>query len=124
LNKGVLGRFSFLRWPAHYSVGMSESDTSSQPDPQTAYEWLGGDARVRALVDRFYDLMDLEPGYTELRQAHGPSLNDARDKLYWFLSGWLGGPAITSNASVTHACAPATCPSPLASRSATSGWPA
>ncbi len=58
----------------------------------TAYEILGGDARVRALVDRFYDLMDLEPAYTELRQAHGPSLADARDKLYWFLSGWLGGP--------------------------------
>ncbi|RZL03516.1 MAG: globin [Rubrivivax sp.] len=53
---------------------------------------MGGDAKVRALVDRFYDLMDLEPAYTELRQAHGPSLDDARDKLYWFLSGWLGGP--------------------------------
>lgn len=58
----------------------------------TVYEQLGGDARVRELVDRFYDLMDLEPAYTELRQAHGPSLADARDKLYWFLSGWLGGP--------------------------------
>lgn len=58
----------------------------------TVYELLGGDTQVRALVDRFYDLMDLEPGYTELRQAHGPSLSDARDKLYWFLSGWLGGP--------------------------------
>ena len=77
---------------------MSESDASSDDSadggtqPATAYEWLGGDARVRALVDRFYDLMDLEPGYTELRQAHGPSLSDARDKLHWFLSGWLGGP--------------------------------
>ncbi|MDO9002674.1 MAG: group II truncated hemoglobin [Aquabacterium sp.] len=53
---------------------------------------MGGDAKVRALVDRFYDLMDLEPSYKELRQAHGTSLSDARDKLYWFLSGWLGGP--------------------------------
>ena len=61
-------------------------------DKQTAYEWLGGDAKVRALVDRFYDLMDLEPGYTALRQAHGDTLDAARDKLYWFLSGWLGGP--------------------------------
>jgi hemoglobin len=43
-------------------------------------------------VDRFYDLMDLEPGYQELRQAHGSSLQDARDKLFWFLCGWLGGP--------------------------------
>lgn len=47
---------------------------------------------MRALVDRFYDLMDLEPAYTALRQAHGPSLDEARDKLFWFLCGWLGGP--------------------------------
>jgi hemoglobin len=58
----------------------------------TPYETMGGDAKVRALVDRFYDLMDLEPAFTELRQAHGSTLDDARDKLYWFLSGWLGGP--------------------------------
>ncbi|HEX5310202.1 group II truncated hemoglobin [Aquabacterium sp.] len=59
---------------------------------ESAYEWLGGDAKVRALVDRFYDLMDLEPQYQALRAAHGPELDSARDKLYWFLSGWLGGP--------------------------------
>jgi hemoglobin len=52
---------------------------------ESAYEWLGGDAQVRALVDRFYDLMDLEPSYQALRAAHGPSLDTARDKLYWFL---------------------------------------
>ena len=59
---------------------------------ESAYEWLGGDAQVRALADRFYDLMDLEPNYQALRAAHGPTLDTARDKLYWFLSGWLGGP--------------------------------
>ena len=47
---------------------------------------------MRALVDRFYDLMDLEPAYERLRAAHGPSLDGARDKLFWFLCGWLGGP--------------------------------
>ena len=60
----------------------------------TAYELLGGDAPLRTLVDRFYDLMDLEPAYTELRASHGSSLDEARDKLYWFLSGWLGGPSL------------------------------
>lgn len=66
--------------------------STETPSPATPYEWVGGDARVRELVDRFYDLMDLEPGYRELRAAHGTTLTDARDKLYWFLSGWLGGP--------------------------------
>ena len=54
--------------------------------------WAGGEASVRALVDRFYDLMDLESAYRELRAVHGPDLTSARDKLFWFLSGWLGGP--------------------------------
>lgn len=58
----------------------------------TPFEWIGGEARVKALVERFYDLMDLEPGYTALRAAHGNTLQDARDKLFWFLCGWLGGP--------------------------------
>ncbi len=59
---------------------------------ETPYALLGGDVAVRALVDRFYDLMDLEPQYRELRAVHGNELTHARDKLYWFLSGWLGGP--------------------------------
>ena len=67
---------------------------SALPDAsaETPYSRLGGAARVRTLVDRFYDLMDLEPEYAELRQVHGNDLTQARDKLYWFLSGWLGGP--------------------------------
>jgi hemoglobin len=80
---------------------MHEVAMSSVPDPtraverpeDTPYARLGGDAAVRALVDRFYDLMDLEPGYSQLRHVHGNDLGNARDKLYWFLSGWLGGPS-------------------------------
>ena len=72
-------------------------DNTNTPEatqsPATPFEWIGGEARVRALVDRFYDLMDLEPGYLELRAAHGNTLDDARDKLFWFLCGWLGGPS-------------------------------
>ena len=27
-----------------------------------------------------------------LRAAHGPSLDNARNRLFWFLCGWMGGP--------------------------------
>ena len=59
---------------------------------QTLYDLIGGDVRVRELVDRFYDLMDLQPEFAVLRAMHPPSLDGSRDKLYRFLSGWSGGP--------------------------------
>jgi hemoglobin len=70
----------------------SASMTTESAVPSTPFEWLGGEVRVQALVDRFYDLMDLEPGYAALRASHGTTLDDARQKLFWFLCGWLGGP--------------------------------
>lgn len=76
------------------------TDTSANPPADTpaqevtAYELVGGESRVRELVDRFYDLMDLEPGFRGLRALHPASLDGSRDKLFWFLSGWLGGPSL------------------------------
>ncbi len=58
----------------------------------TLYVQLGGEARVKALVETFYDLMDLEPRYAALRAAHGSTLENARERLFWYLCGWLGGP--------------------------------
>ena len=67
----------------------------SAPNPErTPYDLMGGDAAVRALVERFYDLMELEPTYERLRAVHGSSLESAREKLFLFLSGWLGGPPL------------------------------
>lgn len=65
----------------------------TEPAEQTtAFERVGGEGAVRALIDRFYDLMDLEPGFRELRALHPTTLDGSRDKLHWFLCGWLGGP--------------------------------
>ncbi|UUX95263.1 group II truncated hemoglobin [Aquabacterium sp. J223] len=69
------------------------SAASDDAPAATAFDALGGEAVVRRLVDRFYDLMDLEPGYADLRALHPTSLDGSRDKLFWFLCGWLGGPS-------------------------------
>jgi hemoglobin len=62
------------------------------PAQPTAFELVGGEARVRELVDRFYDLMDLETDFAGIRALHPPTLEGSRDKFFWFLCGWLGGP--------------------------------
>jgi hemoglobin len=71
---------------------MTDSTEGGAPSQPSAFELVGGESRVRELVDRFYDLMDLEPEFAGIRVLHPPSLDDSRDKLYWFLCGWLGGP--------------------------------
>ena len=67
-------------------------ENPEKPAHATPFEWIGGEDTVKALVERFYDLMDLEPKYRELRASHGTQLERARQNLFWFLCGWLGGP--------------------------------
>ena len=69
-----------------------EDKPPGEPPFETPFAWIGGESQVHALVDRFYDLMDLEPGYAALRAAHGTELANAREKLKMFLTGWMGGP--------------------------------
>ncbi len=63
-----------------------------KPPFDTVFEWAGGEEKIKAMVDRFYDLMDLEPAYADLRAAHGSTLENARERLFMFLCGWMGGP--------------------------------
>ncbi|MEO8545274.1 MAG: group II truncated hemoglobin [Betaproteobacteria bacterium] len=63
-----------------------------KPKFETPFAWIGGEDTVHALTERFYDLMDLEPAYAQLRAVHGSELGNARQRLFWFLCGWLGGP--------------------------------
>ncbi|MBJ7309132.1 group II truncated hemoglobin [Rugamonas sp. CCM 8940] len=65
---------------------------AAMTEPQSLYEVIGGETRVREMVDRFYDLMELEPEFALLRSVHPPTLDNARDRLFWFLTGWMGGP--------------------------------
>lgn len=55
---------------------------------------LGGKPGVRALVDRFYDLMDSLPEARVIRDLHPADLSGSREKFFLFLCGWLGGPQL------------------------------
>lgn len=66
--------------------------TTSAIEPPSVFDLIGGAEPLRAMVDRFYDLMDLEPEFAILRALHPATLEGSRDKLYMFLSGWSGGP--------------------------------
>jgi len=61
-------------------------------ESRTPYAMLGGEAGVRRLVDRFYDHMDQLEEVKTIRELHANSLRASREKLFLFLSGWLGGP--------------------------------
>lgn len=58
------------------------------------YDLIGGEAGLRSLVDRFYDIMDSAPEATGIRALHPKNLTTSREKLFMFLSGWAGGPAL------------------------------
>lgn len=67
-------------------------DAIAKPRPTTPYERLGGLPVLQAISDRFYDLMDSDPAYAELRAMHAPDLTKMRVALAQFLMGWSGGP--------------------------------
>jgi hemoglobin len=67
---------------------------SPAPAQASPYELIGGEAAVRQLVDRFYDLMDSAPEAATIRALHAKSLKASREKLFQFFSGWMGGPQL------------------------------
>jgi hemoglobin len=60
----------------------------------TPYAELGGEAGIRRLVHRFYELMDTLPEAWEVRQMHPEDLSGSEEKLFKYLTGWLGGPPL------------------------------
>lgn len=59
---------------------------------QTPYQLLGGEDGVRRLAAVFYDVMDELPEARDIREMHAPHLDEIKEKLYEYLSGWMGGP--------------------------------
>jgi hemoglobin len=60
----------------------------------THYKRIGGEPKIRALVARFYELMDELPEAYGIRKMHEEELGPVADKLFMFLSGWMGGPQL------------------------------
>lgn len=60
----------------------------------THYQRIGGEPKIRELVKRFYQHMDELPEAHRIRQMHHINLENAENKLFMFLSGWLGGPQL------------------------------
>ena len=62
------------------------------------FELLGGEnggaEKVRELVETFYVIMDSDPKAAPIRAYHAQDLTEAREKLFMFLVGWTGGPAL------------------------------
>lgn len=64
------------------------------PAPNPHYRQMGGEAALRRLVERFYALMDGLPQARTIRAMHPADLTHSRERLFMFLSGWLGGPPL------------------------------
>ena len=64
----------------------------------TFYTLLGGEsggtANIRALVEKFYDIMDSDAKAAGIRAMHPADLTSSREKLFMFLTGWTGGPQL------------------------------
>ncbi len=68
------------------------SSHQTHPENISPYDALGGEERLHEMVERFYDHMDSLSETQSIRDMHAKSLKVSREKLFLFLSGWLGGP--------------------------------
>lgn len=76
------------------AINIEEAGSSKK----TFFELLGDEeqaiARIRELVETFYDIMDTDEKAQGVRAMHPEDLTAAREKLFMFLTGWMGGPQL------------------------------
>jgi hemoglobin len=86
--------FATQQWRRNLDLLMFPTDIQTQSLPPTHYQRIGGAEKVRELVQRFYQLMDELPEAYGIRKLHSEDLQGATEKLYKFLTGWMGGPQL------------------------------
>lgn len=71
---------------------MLADNTPEAEARETPYLRIGAEPGLRRLVRRFYELMDTLPEAWDVRKLHPQDLSGSEEKLFIYLSGWLGGP--------------------------------
>ena len=71
---------------------MSDNSTPAYGQGDATFQAAGGVEGVRALVDRFYDIMSTDPRFATIWSWHPADPELSRDKLARFLCAWMGGP--------------------------------
>lgn len=74
------------------STDIKVAPAEARTEPDTPFYRLGGHPAMKAIVERFYDLMEQDPAYAELRAMHAGDLAPMRASLAGFLAAWAGGP--------------------------------
>ncbi|MFW5450891.1 MAG: group II truncated hemoglobin [Methylophagaceae bacterium] len=64
------------------------------PEMKTPYQRIGGEESVHNLVHTFYQIMSDTPQTQLIRAMHPDDIKISEEKLYLFLTGWLGGPPL------------------------------
>lgn len=80
--------------PAAIPVVPARPNPLPTPIANPHYNAIGGEATLRLLVQRFYALMDELPQAHAIRAMHPADLSQSMERLFMFLSGWLGGPQL------------------------------
>lgn len=68
------------------------TEEAAKPAEATFFDLMGGAPVIASIVDRFYDLMETDTAYAELRALHAGDLAPMRKSLAGFLAAWTGGP--------------------------------
>jgi hemoglobin len=77
----------------HVTPDTAENHDTSEAQPvQTPYDALGGRPVIDRIANRFYDLVETDPQYAELRAMHAGDLTPIRRSLAGWLTAWAGGP--------------------------------
>ena len=72
----------------------SQTNDDRDTTQSNAYDIIGGDKVIRAIAHDFYQQMQTRPETQALLAIHRSPIVDSEQKLYEFLSGWLGGPQL------------------------------